>query len=121
MQSRNQLLLAGYRGIINKEIGGFMNMSAQTRCAICDEERKIRHREFSPHAWTALAVWGEVQSVQSGQAMCNGCYSDFRDLLIERSNEVEHYAAISLNDLAAVHDLAGYRPKETSAKSQIAS
>ncbi len=98
-----------------------MNISAQTRCAICDEERKIRHREFSPHAWTALTVWGEVQSVQTGQVMCNGCYSDFRDLLIERSGEVEHYAAHSLNDLAAVHDLKGYRGSENSAKSQIAS
>jgi hypothetical protein len=98
-----------------------MNFSVQTRCAICDEERKIRHREFSPHAWTALTVWGEVQSSQTGQAMCNGCYSDFRDLLIERSNEVEHYATNSLNDLAAVHDLTGFRATENSSKSQIAS
>ncbi|MBC7660465.1 MAG: hypothetical protein H7249_12275 [Chitinophagaceae bacterium] len=98
-----------------------MSMSAQTRCAICDEERKIRQREFSSHAWTALAVWGEVSSSQTGQAMCNNCYSDFRDLLIERSNEVEHYATTSLNDLAAVHDLAGYRGSESGAKSQIAS
>ncbi|RYZ58563.1 MAG: hypothetical protein EOP07_06635 [Proteobacteria bacterium] len=98
-----------------------MNNSAQNRCAVCDEERKIARREFSPHAWTALTVWGEVQSAQSGQAMCNSCYSDFRDLLIERSNEVELYAANSLSDLAAVHDLAGYRANENGAKSQIAS
>jgi hypothetical protein len=41
--------------------------------------------------------------------------------LIERSNEVELYAANSLSDLAAVHDLAGYRANENGAKSQIAS
>src|SRR5881628_3636872 len=121
MRRHSQLVKAVCRGIFNAKSEDFMSMSAQTRCAICDEERKTRHREFSPHAWTALTVWGEVQSSQNGQAMCNSCYSDFRDLLIERSNEVEHYALNSLNDLVAVHDLAGYRGSESGAKSQIAS
>ena len=94
-------------------------MSTQTRCIVCDEERKLRYREFSPHAWTALTVWGEVEPTQYGQAMCNACYSDFRDLLIERANEVELYAAHALNDLAAVHDMTNFRAD--AGKAQIAS
>lgn len=98
-----------------------MSLSVQTRCAVCDEERKIRHRDFSPHAWTALTVWGEVHFSHNGQAICNACYSDLRDLLIERSSEVELYATQSRSDLAAVHDLTGYRSSDALAKSQIAS
>ena len=97
-----------------------MSLSASNCCAVCHEVRKVRQREFSNHAWTALTVWGEISGVKE-QAMCNACYSDFRDLLIDRHDEVELYAASSLSDLAAVHDLAGYRGAEIASKSQIAS
>ncbi len=93
----------------------------QSRCAVCFEERKIRQREFSAHAWTALTVWGEVDSTQARAAMCNTCYGELREMLIDRASEVELYARQSSNDLAAVHDLTGFRPGETSGKSLIAS
>ena len=65
-----------------------MNKSSQSICNVCGEERKIRYREFSPHAWTALVHWGEINASVIGQAMCNGCYNEFRDQLIDRSDEV---------------------------------
>lgn len=98
----------------------FMSQSAQNCCSVCHEERKVRQRDFSAHAWTALTVWGEVSGAKE-QQMCNACYSDFRDQLIDRHDEVELYAASSLSDLAAVHDLAGFRGAEIASKSQIAS
>ena len=97
-----------------------MSLSAPNCCAVCHEDRKVRQREFSAHAWTALTVWGEV-SGSKDQAMCNGCYAEFREHLIDRADEVELYAASSQSDLAAVHDLAGFRGTEIAGKTQIAS
>ena len=100
-----------------------MNKSDLTRCTVCCEERKSRYREFSPHAWTALSVWGEVQSSEKNQTMCNPCYAEFRDLLIERASEVELYASTMYRtqDVAKVHELTSFRSSEVRAKAQIAS
>ncbi len=65
-----------------------MNRSVHTNCSVCSEDRKSRYREFSSHAWTALVSWGELGGPMIGQAMCDGCYAEFRDLLIERADEV---------------------------------
>lgn len=100
-----------------------MSKNDLTRCHVCFEDRKSRHREFSPHAWTALTVWGEVGGHAQSQTMCDGCYSEFRDMLIERASEVEHYMnrAVNTHDLAGVHEMTAYRSGETHAKAQIAS
>jgi hypothetical protein len=65
-----------------------VNKASQSICIVCGEERKIRYREFSPHAWTALVHWGELDASVIGQPMCNGCYNEFRDQLMDRGEEV---------------------------------
>lgn len=100
-----------------------MSKNDLTRCHVCYEDRKSRHREFSPHAWTALTVWGEVEGKEQNQTMCDGCYTEFRDLLIERAAEVEHYLHKAPNghDLAGVREMSSYRSGEAQSKAQIAS
>lgn len=100
-----------------------MSKNDLTRCHVCLEDRKSRRREFSPHAWTALTVWGEVESHAQNHAMCDGCYTEFRDLLIDRAAEVEHYLHAQSNghDLASVREMAAFRSGESHSKAQIAS
>lgn len=100
-----------------------MNKSSQSLCNVCGEERKIRYREFSPHAWTALVHWGEIRAETIGQPMCNGCYGEFRDQLMDRGEEVAALAKEvsnypSLSELPAL--LSGLRNSGNSG-AQIAS
>lgn len=65
-----------------------MRKSVTNSCSVCCEERKSRSREFSTHAWSALTIWGEVEQRTFGQPICEGCYRELRDLLIERHTEL---------------------------------
>ena len=58
-------------------------------CLCCMDERKRRHRDFSPQIWALLLSWQEVPPEAVDQPMCNGCYEDIRGILIERAYEVE--------------------------------
>lgn len=65
-----------------------MRKSVTNSCSVCCEARKSRSREFSTHAWSALTQWGEVEKISFNQPICEGCYRELRDLLIERSTEL---------------------------------
>ena len=62
-------------------------------CKCCGDEKRVRHRNFSPHAWAVLMHWEEIDSVAIGQPICDSCYDDLRELLIERSGEVDEVIA----------------------------
>ena len=64
-----------------------MNLVQECKC--CGDLRRCRIRDFSPHAWAVLMHWEEVESEAVGKPICNSCYDDLRELLIERSGEVE--------------------------------
>jgi hypothetical protein len=95
-----------------------MRKSVSNSCSVCCEARKSRSREFSAHAWTALTMWGEVEQRTFGQPICEGCYREFRDLLIERSEEL-HAMPMTQPDFASVLEMP-FMNKETPA-AQIAS
>lgn len=97
-----------------------MNRSVHSNCSVCSEDRKSRYREFSAHAWTALVSWGEVGHPNVGQAMCDGCYAEFRDLLIERADEVTLLAQKISNPstFPNIHEMPSFVPL---ADAQIAS
>jgi|GEM_PF-3070640 hypothetical protein len=99
-----------------------MSKAIHAVCTVCCEDRKSRYREFSPHAWTALLNWGEIDNPMIGQAMCDDCYTEFRDLLIERSDEVAALAE-HVEAFGSVHDMSPYRPSgdKKVASAQIAS
>lgn len=59
-------------------------------CANCGEDGKCRRRDFSEQAWTVLVVWNEVQTAAVDQAVCDHCYNELREVLIDRADEIEN-------------------------------
>lgn len=57
-------------------------------CAHCGDDVKSRRREFSEQAYSALIVWGEIQAAAVDQAICDGCYSELREVLIDRADDI---------------------------------
>lgn len=57
-------------------------------CAHCGEEAKIRRREFSEQAYSALLAWGEIQESVVDQAICDHCYRELREVLIDRADDI---------------------------------
>ena len=58
-------------------------------CKCCGETTRVRYRDFSPHAWAMLMHWEEIDASVVGQPICGSCYDDLRELLIERSAELD--------------------------------
>ncbi len=58
-------------------------------CSACEGHVKSVRREFSDQAWSALVAWKEVQSTAVDSPLCNDCYFNFRDVLIERADEMK--------------------------------
>ncbi len=88
-----------------------MRKSVTNSCSVCAEARKSRTREFSPHAWSALSIWGEVTPKTMGQPICEGCYRELRDLLIERTDELERMSTLH-PDFANVHEIPAFLSSE---------
>ena len=63
--------------------------STGSDCAHCQEDGKIRRRDFSEQAWSVLVVWNEVQRSAVDQAICDDCYNELREVLIDRADEIE--------------------------------
>ncbi|MBF0441577.1 MAG: hypothetical protein HQK54_06705 [Oligoflexales bacterium] len=62
---------------------------AITRCANCLSHQKSRYREFSDQVWTLLLQWGEIEKSTINKPICDACYQDIRELLIDKSHELE--------------------------------
>ncbi len=59
-------------------------------CSNCGQLGKTnRRRTFSEQAWTVLLLWNEVTPAAVEQPMCEECYNDLRETLIERNSEIE--------------------------------
>ena len=58
------------------------------KCGSCDGHVKSSRREFSEQAWAALVSWSEVSPKAVDSPLCNDCYFNFRDVLIERADEM---------------------------------
>ena len=69
-------------------MGGGMDTNDHV-CAFCMDNRKRRHRDFSPQIWALLLQWEEVPVEAVDHPMCDDCYDDIRGVLIERADEVE--------------------------------
>lgn len=57
------------------------------QCPRCESEAKLRLREFSDQAVAALIAWGELEKKLLNKAICDECYGELRDTLIDRSEE----------------------------------
>jgi hypothetical protein len=58
------------------------------KCGSCESQAKSSRREFSDQAWAALVSWSEVSPKAVDSPICNDCYFNFRDVLIERADEM---------------------------------
>jgi hypothetical protein len=65
-------------------------------CPRCGIEGRIQKRAFSDQALAALVVWEELDREQVGEAICQDCYVELRDILIDRSEEL---GKIDIKDL----------------------
>lgn len=60
-----------------------------TECTVCCSETKCRKRDFSEQAWAALILWNEVDQTSIERPMCDSCYNELREVLIDRSDEID--------------------------------
>ena len=74
-------------------------MHISNECAHCSAGVRSRRREFSDQIWSVLITWGEVDKSLVMEPICDDCYNEFRETLIDRANELE----------MALADPAGYQ------------
>ncbi len=67
---------------------GVFSVHFALQCNSCEGHVKSVRREFSDQAWAALVTWNEIPSQAVDAALCNDCYFNFRDVLIERADEM---------------------------------
>ena len=76
----------------NKSPTSGAGLNTAKNCSCCGEDRKARRRNFSEQAWTALLLWSEVEQTAIDQPICDGCYGELRETLIDRAEEVNAVA-----------------------------
>lgn len=73
---------------VSKVIEGKGSTMAGQGCPRCGSGQHCRDRTFSNTALAALVVWGELEKSLVGKPICEECYSDLREVLVDRSDEV---------------------------------
>ena len=58
-------------------------------CANCSVVTHSRRRQFSEQAWYFLLSWNEISQKAVDQAICDDCYYELREVLIDRNEELE--------------------------------
>lgn len=64
----------------------------QDGCPICETANKAKKRDFSDQAWSVLLLWGEVDQSKVDLPMCEDCYEELREVLIDRADEMDDSA-----------------------------
>ncbi|MCX6130146.1 MAG: hypothetical protein NTX25_13905 [Proteobacteria bacterium] len=58
-------------------------------CPRCGNTARLEKRPFSDQVVAALITWGDIEQSLVGQAICEECYTELRDILIERSEDIK--------------------------------
>jgi hypothetical protein len=72
-----------------QQVQGVRAMHVIRNCPSCGTETRCSRREFSEQAWAVLVIWGEIEESVVDQAVCQSCYEELRDILIDRAGEIE--------------------------------
>lgn len=64
-------------------------MHISNECGHCAAATRSRRREFSDQIWSVLITWGEVNRSLVDEPICDDCYNEFRETLIDRARELE--------------------------------
>ena len=75
-------------------------VEAMHECPMCGEDRVLKPRVFSDQAAAALLVWGELEQEMLGKPICDSCYGELREVLIDRADELETAAKTYREDKA---------------------
>jgi len=67
---------------------GASSRSEGANCPHCLMEKKTRIRNFSDKAWSYLFISGEINFEVVGMTICDGCYSELREVLMDSHDEV---------------------------------
>ena len=59
-------------------------------CNCSSNSASPRRRTFSEQAWAALLVWEEVDVEAIDSPICDTCYHELREILIERSEDMDY-------------------------------
>ena len=57
-------------------------------CPRCANPSRLQKRTFSDQALAALIVWNDLSENLVEESICDDCYGELRDILIERIEEV---------------------------------
>lgn len=85
------------------------------KCPRCSGEEKTRVRSFSDQATAALVVWGELNKKLLGQPLCDSCYTELRDVLIERADELARGELLAPEPVVARETVAAQKKEKTPA------
>jgi hypothetical protein len=72
-------------------------------CPNCSIFSNCRRRDFSEQAMTVLLLWGEIAAASVDQPICDDCYEELREVLIDRADEVD--AALSGKGVDRVREM----------------
>lgn len=73
--------------------------NSSNHCHNCGVEARSRRRDFSEQAWTVLLLWNEINPAAVDRPICSECYDEMRDILIDRTDEID--AAMQESDKVA--------------------
>ena len=65
-------------------------------CPRCVENTKVQKRLFSAMALSALITWGDLEQELVDEAICDNCYKELRDVLIENTDELSKMEPLKL-------------------------
>jgi len=61
--------------------------SSASNCPRCGETAKLRTRDFSSQALATLISWGDLNEKHVSEPICDNCYNEMRDALIENQTD----------------------------------
>ena len=76
-------------------------MHISNECGNCAAQTRSRRREFTDQIWSVLITWGEVDRSLVDNPICDDCYNEFREVLIDRAKELE----LALADPVKYHEM----------------
>ncbi len=83
-------------------------MQISQQCAHCMTETRCSRRDFSEQAWSVLLAWKEVGRTAVDQPLCNDCYDELREILIDRAEEL----TLAINDPVAFNSSVAENAKK---------
>ena len=68
------------------------------RCKVCDRSARARRRELSGYAIAVLIGRGELDLGAAGRPMCDDCFDEIRETLIDMEHDdLGRSSAVSVN------------------------